>query len=86
MGIQAITQQWMADRQHVHTQLVGAAGDGGQFHATVMPAALHDSPEGQGMLALLEVDDMARFAGWVVTQRQLDAPAIGIRLAQQSAV
>ncbi|MNN27754.1 hypothetical protein D3C81_1412970 [compost metagenome] len=81
VGIQPVTQQRVADRQHVHAQLVRAPGDRRQLDPAVVAAALDDAPERQRMLALLVVHHMA-WLGWrVVAQRQVDAAAVQCRLA-----
>ena len=81
MRIKPVAEQRMADRQHVHSQLVGAAGDGGQFDAAVVAAAFEYAPEGQRMLAQFVIDHMPWLGRRVVTQRQVDAATVLFRLA-----
>ncbi|MNN01569.1 hypothetical protein D3C81_1141920 [compost metagenome] len=81
IGIQPVTQQRVPDRQHVHAQLVRTPGNRRQLHPTVIAAAFDDTPEGQGVLALLVVHHMPWFGRWVVAQWQVDAAAVQRRLA-----
>src|SRR3546814_18019562 len=74
----------MPDRQHMDSQLVGAAGDGGQLDAAVVAAAFKHAPEGQCVLALLVVDDVARLGRRIVAQRQVNAAAVLFGLAPRS--
>src|SRR5690606_9699616 len=66
VGVESVAKQWMADSQHVHPQLMGAAGDRGQLDSAVVAAALQYAPEGQGMAAVLEADHVARLGRRVV--------------------
>src|SRR5690606_360137 len=42
MGVEPVAQQRMADAEHVHAQLVGASGYGGQLHPAVIAKAFQD--------------------------------------------
>ncbi len=81
MRVKPVAEQWVTDRQHVHPQLVRAPGDGGQFDAAVVAAAFEYAPEGQRMLAQFVIDHMPWLGRRVVTQRQVDAATVLLRLA-----
>src|SRR5690554_2670426 len=61
MGVEPVAQQRMADAEHVHAQLVGASGYGGQLHPAVIAKAFQDLPEGLRRLAQLMVDNVPGF-------------------------
>ena len=57
VGIQAITEQRVADRQHMHAQLVRTPGNRRQLNPAVIAATLQHFPEGQrirSVVALME--------------------------------
>jgi len=80
MGIQAIAQQRVADRQHMDAQLVRPAGNRRQFYAAVIAATLQHFPEGQRVFAKLVVDHVPGLGRRVVTQGQVDAATVELGL------
>src|SRR5690606_18800766 len=81
LGIQPVAEQRVADAQHVHPQLVRAAGDRGQFDPAMLGVALEYLPEGLGRLTLLMIDDMPRLVGGIIPQGQIDVSGVRGRLS-----
>lgn len=61
----------------VHAQLVAAAGDGLEAHAGAIDLAADDLPTGEGVPAMLVVDDLARTVVDVEAHGQIDHAPVG---------
>ena len=81
MGVEPVTQQRVADGEHVHAQLVRTAGDRCQFDAAPVATTLQYTPESQGVLAEFVVHHMPWLGRRIVAQGQVDAATVQFRLS-----
>lgn len=77
-GVELVAEDRVADRLHVHAELVAAAGAGAELDAGGVRLPSEHAPVGQRRAAALEADHLQRAVGPVADERELDAALVGL--------